>query len=519
MCQRLFSLFALLNAGLLLAQTTDPTVEWRLDRVECHEVGAMLSFVGDVSHRSGQGTLVLDGLPSDVDVSNATIELPDGVRLVAVDLVHRASDVQREVRDVEAQLAGERLALALEEALLEALDQERAFLQANRAIGGESEVLLVDDVEEMRHYVAQRHRELALERVDLVTNIQALARSVEDLERALATLVARGRDTHPALSLVVQGSGSGTVKVRVATALAGWVSSYDVSWQESDRALKVDRYARVVQSTGWPWENVEIVFRTGQPLSELAAPTGQAQEVQLRDEPAFKSAYCASYEWVNSGLTNIQAREDVLRGQASFASTWSMGGSTRVTLDGEGRPSRVFLDSHEFEATPNWSLDAQVADAASRSTHFDGWMDAQLLSGEGRIFQGNAMVGVVPFNVPAWGDSLEIHLGRDSDVHITRSMLQDRSGTKKLSGKREIQQVRSLQVHNDKPEPVTVDVVEWVPKSARVEVEVVVQHGGVWDPEMGSIRWQGVTVPAGQTWVTELALTVRVPRGVVVTNL
>jgi len=405
MCQRLFSLFALLNAGLLLAQTTDPTVEWRLDRVECHEVGAMLSFVGDVSHRAGQGTLLLDGLPSDVDVSNATIELPEGVRLVAVDLVHRASDVQREVQDVEAQLAGERLALALEEALLEALDQERAFLQANRAIGGESEVLLVDDVEEMRHYVAQRHRELALERVDLVTNIQALARSVEDLERTLATLVARGRDTHPALSLVVQGSGSGTAKVRVATALAGWVSSYDVSWQEADRALKVDRYARVVQSTGWPWENVEIVFRTGQPLSELAAPTGQAQEVQLRDEPAFKSAYCASYEWVNSGLTNIQAREDVLRGQASFASTWSMGGNTRVTLDGEGRPSRVFLDSHMFEATPKWSLDAQVTDAASRSTHFDGWMDAQLLSGEGRIFQGNAMVGVVPFNVPAWGDS------------------------------------------------------------------------------------------------------------------
>jgi hypothetical protein len=74
-------------------------------------------------------------------------------------------------------------------------------------------------------------------------------------------------------------------------------------------------------------------------------------------------------------------------------------------------------------------------------------------------------------------------------------------------------------VHNDKPEPVTVDVVEWVPKSARVEVEVVAQHGGVWDPELGSIRWQGVTVPAGQTWATELSLTVRVPRGVVVTNL
>ena len=90
-------------------------------------------------------------------------------------------------KDVE----GRTLALELEEALLQALDQERVFLEYNRSIGGAGEVLLVDDVEEMRHYLAQKHRELSLERVDLVSNIRALQLELDEARRDLSELEAR----------------------------------------------------------------------------------------------------------------------------------------------------------------------------------------------------------------------------------------------------------------------------------------------------------------------------------------
>ena len=46
------------------------------------------------------------------------------------------------------------LSLALEAALLQSLEQEQRFLEANRGIAGSNDVLLVDDLDEMRHYVA-----------------------------------------------------------------------------------------------------------------------------------------------------------------------------------------------------------------------------------------------------------------------------------------------------------------------------------------------------------------------------
>ena len=98
-------------------------------------------------------------------------------------------------KDVE----GRTLALELEEALLQALDQERVFLEYNRSIGGDGEVLLVDDVEEMRHYLAQKHRELSLERVDLVSNIRA-GGWLDEARRTLRALEARAASPSASLA-------------------------------------------------------------------------------------------------------------------------------------------------------------------------------------------------------------------------------------------------------------------------------------------------------------------------------
>ena len=236
-------------------------VDWTLDRVTCHEVGALLQFEGAIQAAGGERKALLTGLPSDVDVSSAQIELPDGIRLVAVNKVTTTEDVSEDLVWLEKQVEAQRLALDLEMALLEAIDQERAYLEANRSIGGGSEVLLVDDVEEMRHYLAQRHQELALDRVDIASNIRALEAQLIRAESDLST--AKANDPVHALEVVVSGAGRGNAVVQVATQRAGWVSSYAVSWDNRTGQLDIQRYARVVQTTGLDWSDVELELRTG----------------------------------------------------------------------------------------------------------------------------------------------------------------------------------------------------------------------------------------------------------------
>ena len=55
--------------------------------------------------------------------------------------------------------------------------------------------------------------------------------------------------------------------------------------------------------------------------------------------------------WVNSGLSDDRAREDVLNMQAPQSSNWQHDVKGRVGCQGSGDPARVLLDSHVLPAT------------------------------------------------------------------------------------------------------------------------------------------------------------------------
>ena len=484
--------------------------QWTLTEVTCHEVGAVLAFEGEVQSNGGVWKSQLVGLPDDVDVTSAQVTLPEGMRLVAINKTITLPDVAEDVTWMARQVEAKRLALDLEQALLAALDQERAYLEANRHIGGGQEVLLVDDVEEMRHYLAQRHQELALDRVDIVSNLRSLESQLASATADLDALTRESQTPQHALELVVSGKGRGEARLEVATARAGWVSSYDVSWDEDEAQLEITRFARVVQTTGQPWDNVSLELRTGQPLQGAGRREVKAQ-LQARADVTY-DGYCANVQWVNSGLSDSRARQDVLSGQGALASNWRMNVEDKVNVSGTGEAARVFLDAHKVVATPRWEVRPATSEEAIRACDTRAWMALKMLSGEGRMFQGNAMVGVLPLNMPSWGDSLHVELGFDEGVRATTTLLQDESGTRRMSGKRVVEQVRRVTVHNAGREGASVRVVEELPVATGWEMEVEATDGGVWDPEVGEVRWSDIAVPAKSQWEATVRVRIVVPK-------
>ena len=517
---RIFSIEALFLALLctfsftVLAQSNE--VDWNLDRVTCHEVGAVLTFNAMLSGAANAQTIRLSGLPSDVDVANAQIALPDGMRLISTKRFAADADMDAAISRQEKQVEARRLALDLEMALLAALNQEQAFLETNRNIAG-NDILLVDDVEEMRNYVVERHEALELERVDLKSNIRGLERVLADEEAALAELLAGAQTPSHTLELVVAGGGSGLAEVRVATQQAGWVSSYDLAWNDQEGTLNLGRYAQVIQTTRTDWRNVQLELRTGRPLG-MTSRTQERPKLHKSEELAF-GGYCANVQWVNCGLRDDAARSLVLQGQGALASNWSMAPAERVSISGGGEVARVWLDDQVMNAKPHWRAHPSTSESAVRSCSTSDWMDVRMLSGEGRIFDGRVMMGVLPVNMPAWGDSLNIELGFDDLVRATSQLKRGESGTKKSSGKRVLNQERVVRVFNDGQEAATVEVVEAIPTGEGWNLEVTPTMGGVWDLEKGEVHWPNVTVPPQGSWEAEVAVRIALPKGANVMGL
>lgn len=484
---------------------------WRLDAVTCHEVGALMTFETNIESAGGESLVLLSGLPQDVEVSSAQILMPEGMALVSVTQESPLPDMDAELTRARAANNAQRLAIDLEEALLSALDQERAFLEYNRTIGGGGEVLLVDDVEEMRHYVAQRHQELALDRVDLTSNLRVMREALVQSDQALAQLERKAATPLHALQLVLAGEGRGLLKVQVATQQAGWASSYDLSWEESEGVLKADRFALVVQNTGLDWDQVVLELRTGKPLG-LAHVVPTRPVLRASSEASYKG-YSANVAWVNSGLHDTRAREDVLSLSGAQASNWRMAAEGRVTVSGDGAAARIKLDTQRLEATPHWVASVQRGESALRTCQTVSWMDANMLSGEGRIFQNNAMLGVMPVNMPPWGDSLTVELGMDQTIRIARELLRDDSGTRRWSGKRVVEQVRELTVHNARPTEAAIEVEEQLPLAIGWDIEVQATEGGMYDAATGKVVWSEVNMAPESTWTAQVRINIVVPRG------
>ena len=161
---------------------------WLLDAVTCHEVGAVMSFETSVRGQGEELRVTLPNLPDDIDVASAQIELPGGLELISVSKLEVLPDLEMPwVRHAGTWRDGRWPWSWKRPCCKRWTKSVCSGIQPQHRRGGE--VLLVDDVEEMRHYLAQKHRELSLERVDLVSNIRALQldldvalQDLEDLE-------------------------------------------------------------------------------------------------------------------------------------------------------------------------------------------------------------------------------------------------------------------------------------------------------------------------------------------------
>ena len=87
---------------------------WLLDAVTCHEVGAVMSFETSVRAQGEELRVTLPGLPNDIDVASAQIELPNGLELISVSKLEVLPDLDAALSAARRDVEGRTLALELE---------------------------------------------------------------------------------------------------------------------------------------------------------------------------------------------------------------------------------------------------------------------------------------------------------------------------------------------------------------------------------------------------------------------
>lgn len=184
----------------------------------------------------------------------------------------------------------------------------------------------------------------------------------------------------------------------------------------------------------------------------------------------------------------------------------------RMTVKSNGRDHSTQIKEVETPATfvyraiPKLDLDAFLIARLSK------WSELELLSGETRIYYEGAYVGSAELKSELSIDTLEISLGRDESIKISRE--KDRKiDDKRIIGNNTKKTVAwDITIRNNKPAPVDMELYDQYPLSEYKSITIdYLGHGDAKHNEKtGELKWK-FSIPGSESEVKSFSYSVKYP--------
>lgn len=513
------------------------TIESKITDVTVFLAGAQVSHVADVQLKAGENQFRLNNLTLNLDPNSVQVE--GNANFTILSVRHQVnyetnSSSNPRIKALQDSLGDLNFKQREIQALKNVLAQERALLEANRSLKGADAVLMTEDLEEMVNFYRDRFKSLEYKNLELMDQERENNETIARLQNKLNALNQRvnSNPSEVLITVMAQKESKTTLKLSYFAQNAGWVPAYDLRADEINGPIDFSYRARVYQSTGNDWNDVNLTLSTGNPAIGGQIPSLNPWYVYLYDPrpisvqvrgKATEMAAAPSYQ----GLDEVQVTGyNDFKTAASYTTIQNSGVSTSFKIS---IPYDVPSDNQMYDVTmQHESLKAEYAyvtvpkmegDAFLRANVID-WMQYSLLPGESNIYFKGTFVGKGYIDPALANDTLSLSLGRDKSIQVKREQIKDYCKTSLFGGKQKTSKAYEISVTNTKKQAITIEIQDQLPISQTEDISVEMEElsGGVHDAQSGKVIWK-LTVQPGETIKKQLKFSVTYPRKKLVSNL
>lgn len=147
---------------------------------------------------------------------------------------------------------------------------------------------------------------------------------------------------------------------------------------------------------------------------------------------------------------------------------------------------------YQYYSVPKINKDAFLI------ANITNWEKYNLLEGEANIFFEETYIGKSLIDIRFATDMLQISLGKDKNVSVSRENLKDFTSQKFIGSKKEETKFWRTTVRNNKSQEINMVILDQIPVSRREEIEVDIQNksGADQNKENGEIKWEFTLKPS-----------------------
>jgi len=533
-------LFAL--SGMVFAQKPVFTTA-KVNAVTVYFNAAEISQTANLNLPAGTHEIVIKNVANYLNENTVQIGAPSSLTVLSTQFtndyiseydIDESSPAIKKVRDsikiVQKELDRLNNTRTSEMKTIEILDRNQQVYGANTGLSVTELMKMVEYYKTKRTEISntidvlnEREKKLS----DLLTklNTKLEINSNKEEKNATGKLV---------LQVMNQTAGAVTLDVSYLTNNARWSPFYELRADNIASPVNMLYKAQIVQNTGVDWRKVKLTLSSGIPNQNNQAPIinpwflAYQQIYPAAPQAKAKANYDLKEEVINSAIS-LRGKVSGLQVTSSVSDyTMINENQLHISFDidipydilSNGKTHSVSLKEIKLPATYKYYAAPKLDKESFLLAEISDYGKYNLLKGEANIIFEGMYVGKTLVNPGQTSDTLNLSMGRDKKVVITREKVVDKSGVKFLSTKKEQAFTYDITIRNNKKESVLLKLEDQYPLSSdkEIEIELKQKDGAKVNSETGLLSWELQLKPS-ETKKIRISYTVKYPKDKIIGNL
>ncbi len=253
------------------------TVDSKVVSAIVYNTGAQVTSEKKISLNQGLHTLVFDNLSPNIDESSIIVT---GLENINLNFIAFETDF---LNEKESSIALDKLKNQLKDFekkkvytgnKIKSLEKSIALLENNQSLDGGENELNVEKIKAYKDYYSSQIESISNSIYDQQLLLKAHNEDILKLTNEIKKLESKNRINRGKIrvELEVENSGNRTLSLSYFIFDAGWYAAYDLKTEDSDENITLTYKAKVYQSSGEDWENINLKLSTAKPNSNTVKP-------------------------------------------------------------------------------------------------------------------------------------------------------------------------------------------------------------------------------------------------------
>src|ERR1041385_3065966 len=330
----LFFFTFVFSSPTLFAGDNEQKLEVPITSVTVYLTGVEVKHEKTVSLQPGRNELHFVGLTSKLIPKSIQFTAKGDVSVLAIsnkiDYLYGQKKNDARINQLNDSLILMQDAFSTTSGQIEALQNEKLLLAANRSIGGNNNGVSTAELKLNADFVYTRTTEIN-------TQLVILTRKATNQQEIITRLTyqvseANQRTNPPMGEIIVLVNCAATAKIESKIELhyvasdAGWAQSYDLIAEDVGQNIDLKYRAKVFNNTNVDWKNVKMKLSTADPMQSAAAPI--LSKWALSFDNGYEYNQNAYQQYNNNAYSNDQPQSLESQNLANSAPKPAAGGTT-----------------------------------------------------------------------------------------------------------------------------------------------------------------------------------------------